>query len=145
MLAVKPGPEQGMPASWNQRPGREEAGDRSRSKGHAHRAAELARASLNVAKAKLAEVDLSLGYTRVLAPVAGLSSRAMKSEGSLVTANDTLLTVISQVDPIWVPFNVSENDRLAIDRAVAAARTASTGIRSGLGAPRAKLMVSGMG
>ena len=87
-------------------------------------AAELARASLNVAKAKLAEVDLSLGYTRVLAPVAGLSSRAMKSEGSLVTANDTLLTVISQVDPIWVPFNVSENDRLAIDRAVAAGRLA---------------------
>ncbi len=48
----------------------------------------------------------------------------MKSEGSLVTANDTLLTVISQVDPIWVPFNVSENDRLAIDRAVAAGRLA---------------------
>ena len=87
-------------------------------------AAELARASLNVAKAKLAEVDLNLGYTRVAAPVAGLSSRAMKSEGSLVTANDTLLTVISQVDPIWVPFNVSENDRLAIDRAVAAGRLA---------------------
>ena len=41
-----------------------------------------------------------------------------------VTANDTLLTVISQVDPIWVPFNVSENDRLAIDRAVAAGRLA---------------------
>jgi len=85
-------------------------------------AAELARASLNVARAKLAEVELSLGYTRVNAPVAGLSSRAMKSEGSLVNANETLLTVISQVDPIWVPFNVSENERLAIDRAVASGR-----------------------
>lgn len=85
-------------------------------------AAELARASLNVAKAKLAEVELGLGYTRVVAPVPGLSSRAMKSEGSLVNANETLLTVISQVDPIWVPFNISENEQLAIDRAVAAGR-----------------------
>ena len=83
-------------------------------------AADLARASLKAAQAKFAEVELNLGYTRVVAPVAGLSSRAMKSEGSLVTANDTLLTVISQVDPIWVPFGVSENERLAVDRAVAA-------------------------
>ncbi len=85
-------------------------------------AADLARASLKAAQAKLAEVELNLGYTRVTAPVAGLSSRAMKSEGSLVTANETLLTVISQVDPIWVPFNVSENERLAIDASVAAGR-----------------------
>ncbi|HET9339430.1 MAG TPA: efflux RND transporter periplasmic adaptor subunit [Casimicrobiaceae bacterium] len=83
-------------------------------------AAELARAGLKAAEARAAEVQLSLGYTRVTAPVAGLSSRAMKSEGSLVTANETLLTVISQVDPIWVPFNISENEQLAINRAVAA-------------------------
>lgn len=83
-------------------------------------AAELARAALKVAEARNAEVQLSLGYTRVVAPVPGLSSRAMKSEGSLVNANETLLTVISQVDPIWVPFNISENEQLAINRAVAA-------------------------
>ena len=59
---------------------------------------------MKAAQAKLAEVQLNLGYTRVVAPIAGLSSRAPKSEGSLVTANDTLLTTISQVDPIWVPF-----------------------------------------
>ena len=84
--------------------------------------AELARAGLKAAEARAAEVRLSLAYTRVNAPVAGLSSRAMKSEGSLVTANETLLTVISQVDPIWVPFNISENEQLAINRAVAAGR-----------------------
>jgi membrane fusion protein (multidrug efflux system) len=84
--------------------------------------AELARAALKAAEARLAEVNLSLGYTRVNAPITGLSSRANKSEGSLVTANDTLLTMIWQVDPIWVPFNVSENDRLALERAVAAGR-----------------------
>jgi membrane fusion protein (multidrug efflux system) len=84
--------------------------------------AELARAGLKSAEAKLAEVRLNLGYTRVTAPITGLSSRANKSEGSLVSANDTLLTLIWQVDPIWVPFNVSENDRLQLERAVAAGR-----------------------
>ena len=57
--------------------------------------AELAAASVKAAQAKLDEVKLSLGYTRVVAPIAGLSSRAPKSEGSLVTANDTLLTIDS--------------------------------------------------
>jgi len=84
--------------------------------------AELARATVKAAEARLAEVSLSLGYTRVNAPIAGLSSRANKSEGSLVNANETLLTMISQVDPIWVPFGVSENDRLGLERAVAAGR-----------------------
>lgn len=93
--------------------GRKEADD-------ALSAAELARATLAAAKARYAEVELNLGYTSVVAPVTGLTSRAMKSEGSLVNANETLLTVISQVDPIWVPFNISENEQLAINRSVAA-------------------------
>jgi membrane fusion protein, multidrug efflux system len=82
--------------------------------------AELATASVQAAQAKLDELKLNWGYTRVVAPIAGLSSRAMKSEGSLATANDTLLTIISQTDPIWVGFNVSENEQLRLSRAVAA-------------------------
>jgi membrane fusion protein (multidrug efflux system) len=84
--------------------------------------AELARAGLKAAEAKLAEVNLNLGYTKVTSPITGLSSRANKSEGSLVTANDTLLTMVWQVDPIWVPFNVSENEQLLLNRAVAEGR-----------------------
>ena len=84
--------------------------------------ADLARAALKAAEARLAEVNLNLGYTKVNAPITGLSSRSNKSEGSLVTANDTLLTLLWQVDPIWVPFNVSENDRLGLERAVAAGK-----------------------
>ena len=84
--------------------------------------AELAAASVKAAQAKLDEVKLSLGYTRVVAPITGLSSRAPKSEGSLVTANDTLLTTISQSDPIWIPFSISENEQLALNRAVSEGR-----------------------
>ena len=84
--------------------------------------AELAAASVKAAQAKLDEVKLSLGYTRVVAPIAGLSSRAPKSEGSLVNANDTLLTTISQANPIWVPFSISENEQLALNKAVTEGR-----------------------
>src|SRR6266516_2965892 len=82
--------------------------------------AELAAANVQAMQAKVDELKLNLGYTRVVAPIAGLSSRSMKSEGSLATANDTLLTVISQTDPIWVGFSVSENEQLRLSRAVAA-------------------------
>jgi membrane fusion protein, multidrug efflux system len=84
--------------------------------------ADLARAALKAAQAKADEVKLNLGYTRVVAPITGLTSRANKSEGSLVTANDTLLTVIWQVDPIWIAFSISETDQLALEHAVAAGR-----------------------
>ncbi|HEV8256573.1 MAG TPA: efflux RND transporter periplasmic adaptor subunit [Casimicrobiaceae bacterium] len=82
--------------------------------------AESASAAVQWARAKLDELKLNWGYTRVVAPISGLSSRAMKSEGSLATANDTLLTTISQTDPIWVGFSISENEQLRLSRAVAA-------------------------
>jgi membrane fusion protein (multidrug efflux system) len=80
--------------------------------------ADFAAAAVKSAQAKLAELNLNLGYTKVLAPISGLSSRAQKSEGSLATQNETLLTTISQIDPIWIVFNVSENEQLRLNRAV---------------------------
>ena len=84
--------------------------------------ADFAAAAVKVAQAKLAELDLNLGYTRVVAPISGLSSRAQKSEGSLATQNDTLLTTISQINPIWIAFNVSENEQLRLNKAVVEGR-----------------------
>jgi len=82
--------------------------------------ADFAAAAVQSARARLDELKLNWGYTKVVAPISGLSSRAQKSEGSLATANDTLLTVISQTDPIWVGFTVSENEQQRFSRAVAA-------------------------
>ena len=83
-------------------------------------AADLAAAAVQASQAKVAELSVNLGYTKVLAPISGLTSRSQKSEGSLVTANETLLTTISQTHPIWVVFNISENEQLRLNRAVAA-------------------------
>jgi len=80
---------------------------------------EFAAAAVKAAEAKLREARLNLGYTRVVAPISGMSSRAPKSEGSLVAPGTDLLTTISQTDPIWVQFNISENEKLRVERAVA--------------------------
>jgi len=69
-------------------------------------------AAIAAAEAKLKEAQLNLSYTRVVAPIAGVTGRAARSEGSLVTANtDTsLLTTLTQVDPIWIRFPLAESD-----------------------------------
>ena len=83
---------------------------------------EAAKAAVQGAEASLREAKLNLAYTRVEAPIGGITSRALMSEGSLVEAQNTLLTVISQIEPIHVLFSVSESDRLRLSREVAEGR-----------------------
>ncbi|HLW12976.1 MAG TPA: efflux RND transporter periplasmic adaptor subunit [Casimicrobiaceae bacterium] len=73
---------------------------------------ELEEASVQQATAKVDEAKLNLSYTLVSAPVAGISGRAGRSEGSLIStdAAGSLLTTINQVDPIWVRFSLAESD-----------------------------------
>jgi membrane fusion protein (multidrug efflux system) len=69
-------------------------------------------AAVLAAEANVREAQLNLSYTRVTAPIAGITGRAYKSEGSLVTPNtdSSLLTTIVQTDPIWVRFALSEGE-----------------------------------
>ncbi|MGL5986334.1 MAG: efflux RND transporter periplasmic adaptor subunit, partial [Burkholderiales bacterium] len=47
----------------------------------------------------------------VTAPISGITGRAQKSEGTLVsTGADSLLTTIVQTDPIWVRFSIADNE-----------------------------------
>jgi len=71
----------------------------------------LSNATLQAAQANVHQAELNLSYTDVTAPVSGVSGRAVRSEGSLISAGaDSLLTTINQVDPIWVRFSLSESD-----------------------------------
>ena len=72
--------------------------------------ARQATAAVEGAQAKLAEAQLNLSYTNVTAPIGGIASRAVRSEGSLVSANTDLLTTITQVNPVWVRFALAEAD-----------------------------------
>jgi membrane fusion protein (multidrug efflux system) len=89
----------------------------------AESAVETAAATVKLAQARLTEAKLNLSYSVVTAPVSGYASRALKSEGSLVSpGEDSLLTTVSQLDPIYVNFSVSESERLRVDREIAEGR-----------------------
>jgi membrane fusion protein (multidrug efflux system) len=85
-------------------------------------AEQIAAADVKAAEARLTEARLDLEYTRVEAPISGITSRALQSEGSLVQAQQTLLTTISQIDPIYVIFSFTESEHLKFTRAVADGR-----------------------
>jgi membrane fusion protein (multidrug efflux system) len=74
--------------------------------------ARQAGAAIASAQAKLKDAELSLSYTRITAPIAGVTGRALRSEGSLVTANaeSALLTTLTQTHPVWVRFSLAEAD-----------------------------------
>lgn len=81
-------------------------------------AAQVAAANVQAAQAALTEARLNLAYTRVEAPISGITGRALQSEGSLVQAQQSLLTTISQIDPIHVIFSFTEAEHLKFTRAV---------------------------
>jgi len=85
-------------------------------------AEEVAAADVKSARARLREARLNLEYTRVEAPVSGISSRALKSEGTLVSGPDVLLTTVSQVDPIYVNFGLNEAQQAKLQQEAAAGK-----------------------
>lgn len=79
-------------------------------------------ADLKAAQARLTEARLNLLYTKVEAPISGIAGRSQRSEGTLVSGADVLLTAVTQIDPIWVSFGVPDNDQLRINSEQAAGR-----------------------
>jgi membrane fusion protein (multidrug efflux system) len=77
---------------------------------------EVAQANLAAAESQLRMAELDLEYTDVRAPISGLTSREVLSEGSLVSTDQasSLLTRIVQVDPLYVEFSVPESEAVLI-------------------------------
>ncbi|MFZ6750739.1 efflux RND transporter periplasmic adaptor subunit [Undibacterium sp. Ren11W] len=77
-------------------------------------------ASNSTAQASLKQAELNLGYTKVIAPISGTTSKLVQSEGSLISASGDSgkLTTISQLDPLYVNFSYSEQDKQELDAAV---------------------------
>lgn len=65
-------------------------------------------AAVKQAQATLESAKLSLGYAAVTAPIDGRAGRALVTEGALVGQGEvTPLTVVEQIDPIYVDFSQS--------------------------------------
>lgn len=84
---------------------------------------EVAQANLSSAEAALRTAQLDLEYSDVRAPIGGLTSREMVSEGSLISTDQdaSLLTKIVQVDPLYVEFSVPEAEASLLRNSLAPA------------------------
>ena len=76
-------------------------------------------ADLKAARARLDEARLNLEYTKVESPMSGIASRSLRSEGSLVSGPDILLTTVMQVDPIWVNFGIPDTEQARLNKEAA--------------------------
>jgi membrane fusion protein (multidrug efflux system) len=70
------------------------------------------KAQLDAAKAQLAQAKLELSWTKVYAPVSGIAGLTTAQVGNLVGPT-TNMTTVSQVDPIWAYFSISESSFLS--------------------------------
>ncbi len=82
----------------------------------------IAAAQVASVRARFNEAQLNLDWTRVDSPIAGITGRAAVSEGSLVSGSGVLLTTVTQTDPMYVIFGVSDRDTLALRRDAEAGR-----------------------
>ncbi len=84
-----------------------------------------AQAEVAAAKAALARARIDLDYTQVTAPISGRIGKSMVSEGSLVTAQQSMaLAILQQLDPIYVDVNQSSTDLLRLKQELAAGQIA---------------------
>jgi membrane fusion protein, multidrug efflux system len=78
---------------------------------------ETQEANIAAARAALADARLNLGYTRVLSPINGIAGLRGANIGDYVGPTDpTPLTTVSQVDPIYAEFPISEQRALTVLR-----------------------------
>src|SRR5262245_18520079 len=74
-------------------------------------------AGIAAARAALEDARLNLGYTRVLSPIAGVAGFRVANIGDYVGPSDSVpLTTVSQVDPIYAEFPISEQRALVVLR-----------------------------
>jgi membrane fusion protein, multidrug efflux system len=78
-----------------------------------------AQASVAAAKATLDNAQLNLGWTQVTSPIAGLAGLRNIDLGDVVNQDQTVLTTVSTIDPIYVEFQLSEDQYLRYHTAAA--------------------------
>jgi len=73
-------------------------------------------ALVDAQKALLRNAELNLEYTTLRAPRDGFISSSQVKPGSMITAQQTLLTTLYSSDPMWVSFTLSEYQFLDLQK-----------------------------
>jgi membrane fusion protein, multidrug efflux system len=77
---------------------------------------EAAQAQVAAYDAKVAKAKLDLAYTTITSPIDGLIGTTQKKVGSLIAGGETLLNVVSQINPILFRCAIAEAEYLRIAR-----------------------------
>lgn len=86
-----------------------------------------AQADIAAVRAEVETARLNLSYTEIRAPISGRISRKLVTAGNLVRQNETLLTTIVQLDPIYFYFDIDERSFLAYQRMAAQGTNTANG------------------
>ena len=78
---------------------------------------EAQKAAVLMAESEVENEQLNFDYTKVTAPISGVTGMEVQSEGSLISATG-LLTNITQLDPIYVIFSASESEMMSLSNMV---------------------------
>ena len=70
---------------------------------------EQSEAAVAQAQAQLATARLNLSYTTITSPVDGITSSAAITDGTYLSPQNSQLTTVAVITPIWVNFSLSEN------------------------------------
>jgi membrane fusion protein (multidrug efflux system) len=79
-------------------------------------AAKEAAAQVAASRAAITEAKLGVEYAQIRAPMTGRIGASQVFEGALITAGQTQLATISDDDPAWVYFSLSEAELLDYQR-----------------------------
>jgi RND family efflux transporter MFP subunit len=101
---------------------------------------------VKIGEARVKAAELELSFCRITAPISGRMSRTLVTPGNFVSGGgsdtgSTILTTIVKQDPIYIYFDVSENNALKYQRLSQASGKGTTGMQGasvGVGLPDEK-------
>lgn len=67
-------------------------------------------ASVDQSKAQVEQARLNLSYTVITSPVTGITSAALQQDGTYINPQNSRLTTVEVLSPMWVNFSLSENE-----------------------------------
>jgi membrane fusion protein, multidrug efflux system len=95
--------------------------------------------ALEQARQALETAQINLDFSKVSAPISGRIDRRRVTPGNLVRADDTVLTTIVSIDPIYFYFDIDERYFLAYSRD---ARTRGSSLQEGGGGLEVRVRLS---
>ena len=65
---------------------------------------------LNRPRPQVEQAKLNLSYTVITSPVNGITSAALQQDGTYINPQNSQLTTVEALSPMWVNFSLSENE-----------------------------------